>query len=721
MAHHIAQRGLRIALAFCLLTLLLPIVAARAQAALDVKISTIDAKPLPDEAVHEVNAIVSVTDGKGAPIKGLAASAFTVREDGQEVKLTKVEAAQAPMAIVLVIDVSGSMATPDSKGRVPIEEVRKAVNALKDVLGANDELALITFSTAVKTPVDFTTDHNRVVNEVNIVKAEGWTCLYDAVYTGVEKAAARPQGRRAVMVFSDGFDEGPNKKPCSVHTLDEVIKRASTQNIQVPIYTIGLDSGALARNELKKMAADTGGRDVMTPNSSELTDLFRSIGEQLKSQYQLTYKSAAGKGPHQVTVKVTRDGTSADSQAKSFMVDKCVTAPKFVNLKEGDSLKDPLDLSMEIQANCTLKSVQLFLDDKLVDSRGDVRSLRFALDTKTLAAGTHTLRIAVTDADQTTVEKSVKFTVIATPTPGVTAAAATAAAVASAAPAATPTPKACKGLKVSDDACLSWPLVLGIVLVALAAIVALILLLLRRPPKPSPQPIGPWGAARPTPAAPPRPADWLTEMAPAGRDDVTVDMGPVIATLTVQKSLKLESGHVFELAAQDYRVGRSADPRYQNDLIIPDDPVSREHALFSYRNGAFYLSDRNSRFGTFVNGEKVGPEGTLLRDGDEIQFGTRTVLTFKELPREPEAETEDIGREEATEDVAERAMTDEILAPQARPEKPEAPDVTEGAEESIPEETEDVGQREADESDDEFGETEDLSRPSSGQGDKTDE
>lgn len=713
MAHRVAQRGLRIVLAFCLLTLLLPIVAVRAQAALDVKISTIDVKPLPDEAVHEVSAIVSVVDAKGAPIKGLAASAFVVREDGQEVKLTKAEAAQARMEIVLVIDASGSMFEADSKGRLPIDEVRKAVKDLKDILGQDDELALITFGTTVNQRVDFTTDHNRVINEINAVKNEGWTCLYDAAYAGVEKAATKPLGRRAVMVFSDGVDETAGNKPCSTHTLDEVIKRASTQNIQVPIFTIGLDSGKLARNELKKMAADTGGRDVMTPDSAQLSALFRSIGEQLKSQYQLTYKSAAGKGPHQVTVKVTRDGTSADSQAKGFMVDKCVAVPKFVNLKEGDSLKDPLDVSLEIQANCALKSVQLFLDDKLVDSRGDVRSLRFALDTKALAPGAHTLRIAVTDADQTTVERSVKFTVVAqpvTPTPTRTP---------TPTPTATPEPG---GIKVSGETTIRWPLVIVILLVALAAVGVLILLLLRRPLKPSPQPTAPWGAAQPAPAPQPRPADWITEMAPAARDDVTVDMGPVIATLTVQKSLKLESGHVFELAAQDYRVGRSADPRYQNDLIIPDEPVSREHALFSYRNGAFYLSDRGSRFGTLVNGEKVGPEGTLLHDGDEIQFGTRTVLTFKALPREePEPVTEDVGGEGVTEDVAERASTDEIPGPQARAAEPEAPEVTEAPEESVFEETEDVGQREADESGDEFDETEDLSRPLGGQGDKTDE
>ena len=66
------------------------------------------------------------------------------------------------------------------------------------------------------------------------------------------------------------------------------------------------------------------------------------------------------------------------------------------------------------------------------------------------------------------------------------------------------------------------------------------------------------------------------------------------------------------------RIGRDAD----NDLVIADDPkVSRHHAEVAHRGGAWWVIDRGSRNGTFVNDEKVTEAG--LRNGDQLRFGSR--------------------------------------------------------------------------------------------------
>ncbi|HEY52069.1 MAG TPA: FHA domain-containing protein, partial [Caldilineae bacterium] len=72
-------------------------------------------------------------------------------------------------------------------------------------------------------------------------------------------------------------------------------------------------------------------------------------------------------------------------------------------------------------------------------------------------------------------------------------------------------------------------------------------------------------------------------------------------------------------------IGRGPDC----DIVLPDRVVSREHAFIQRREDGYYLFDRNSKNGTFVNGEAV-TASRVLHDGDEIQIALRFRLTFVE-------------------------------------------------------------------------------------------
>jgi len=63
-------------------------------------------------------------------------------------------------------------------------------------------------------------------------------------------------------------------------------------------------------------------------------------------------------------------------------------------------------------------------------------------------------------------------------------------------------------------------------------------------------------------------------------------------------------------------VGRARE----NDLIIPSDSLSRFHAQINHRGDAFFITDRGSLNGVFVNGARIFGE-TPLRDGDIVGFG----------------------------------------------------------------------------------------------------
>lgn len=137
-------------------------------------------------------------------------------------------------------------------------------------------------------------------------------------------------------------------------------------------------------------------------------------------------------------------------------------------------------------------------------------------------------------------------------------------------------------------------------------------------------------------------------------EDISVSLVKPIATLRIIQSVELSSGETFELFARSTSIGRGPD----NEILIPDRPVSRYHANLIFREGHFRIRDLDSSFGTKVNGKPVPAQGTWLRNGDKIHLGTRTVLEFTQLEAElppmgeetqewrVEQETRDIGEDQ---------------------------------------------------------------------------
>jgi diguanylate cyclase (GGDEF)-like protein len=81
-------------------------------------------------------------------------------------------------------------------------------------------------------------------------------------------------------------------------------------------------------------------------------------------------------------------------------------------------------------------------------------------------------------------------------------------------------------------------------------------------------------------------------------------------------------GAVFPLGQSSALIGRGADC----DLVLLDHGVSRKHAEIALEGSRFYLRDLGSRNGTYCSGKRI--ESCLLRHGDKISMGGRTVLRF---------------------------------------------------------------------------------------------
>jgi VWFA-related protein len=152
-----------------------------------------------------------------------------------------------PFYITLVLDVSGSM------GQASALMQSAAITAINNA-PPNTQFAVIQFHHEITLLQSFTPDRNAVTQAIGQAQSVrgGGTCLYDAMYSGIEQLNTAPDpSRRAVIVFTDGRDEMNQGKgdTCSKHPSSEVIDFALSSPQPIPIYTIGLRGAvAMSRN-----------------------------------------------------------------------------------------------------------------------------------------------------------------------------------------------------------------------------------------------------------------------------------------------------------------------------------------------------------------------------------------------------------------------------------------------------------------------------------------
>ncbi len=74
--------------------------------------------------------------------------------------------------------------------------------------------------------------------------------------------------------------------------------------------------------------------------------------------------------------------------------------------------------------------------------------------------------------------------------------------------------------------------------------------------------------------------------------------------------------HVFPIETNLITLGRGLN----NDLIVEDPRVSRQHAQIRYKSRRYFIGDLGSTNGTYVNGTAVTTD-QVLHDGDVVSFG----------------------------------------------------------------------------------------------------
>ena len=174
---------------------------------------------------------------------------LTVLEDGVAQTIDTFQEATTPVSIAMVIDQSGSM---KKAAAVAVAAAKSFATALRP----EDKLAILRFSDTTVLAQDLSTDRAASLTALDQYAARGGTALYDAVDAALTRLH-RVEGRRVVVVFTDGRDENnAGNGPGSVVQLKDVMGELRESGALV--YTIGLGTN-VDRAVLEGFASASGG------------------------------------------------------------------------------------------------------------------------------------------------------------------------------------------------------------------------------------------------------------------------------------------------------------------------------------------------------------------------------------------------------------------------------------------------------------------------------
>ncbi len=255
-----------------------PVVNVFAQNAWDISVNLISTVETPDFMTLKV--YFTISDGHaGTPIVNPKISTAQVALLNQNfIANATVKKPDIPIYIAIVMDSSGSMGGS-------VNDLKNSAKLSLSDIPDDSYFSVVQFDESTRILQDFTKNISAVSYAIDQYKVSNkGTCLYDAAYTMVETMSQRSDGRRAVILFTDGKDENMYGQPCSQHKYQELIDLAMKS--QVPINTIGLSTKEANINavELQAMAASTGGFSAIA-SKDDLPAAFSRIMTALKAQW----------------------------------------------------------------------------------------------------------------------------------------------------------------------------------------------------------------------------------------------------------------------------------------------------------------------------------------------------------------------------------------------------------------------------------------------------
>src|SRR5262245_13492127 len=147
---------------------------------------------------------VSVYDRNGIYIPNLQQADFKIFEDGKEQDIAYFGKTDVPFTVILMLDTSPST-------EYKIDQIRDAARSFVDKLGPQDSIMVIEFDSGHHVLCEPTQDRQLIYRAIGKADFGDGTSLYDAVDFALRKRIAQIQGRKAIVLFTDGVDTTSTK------------------------------------------------------------------------------------------------------------------------------------------------------------------------------------------------------------------------------------------------------------------------------------------------------------------------------------------------------------------------------------------------------------------------------------------------------------------------------------------------------------------------------
>lgn len=266
---------------------------------------------------------VSVMDRDGRYVPNLLKDDFRIWEDGTEQDVAFFQSVDKPFSVVLMLDTS-----PSTQFR--LEDIQDAAITFVSQLRPDDRVMVVSFNDEIKVLSEFTTDRSKLQRAIQRARTDDGTRLYDAVDMVMNQHLSRIQGRKAIVLFTDGVDTTSRRADYQSNVLD-------AQELDALIYPVQYDtqrdmnvgnfpSGGqidvwgtilggifgggrggmgggrpprgrgtargdyeLGHQYLQELANTTGGREYRADTLQNMSFAFANVAEELRRQYSIGY------------------------------------------------------------------------------------------------------------------------------------------------------------------------------------------------------------------------------------------------------------------------------------------------------------------------------------------------------------------------------------------------------------------------------------------------
>ncbi|MGE3507599.1 MAG: VWA domain-containing protein [Vicinamibacterales bacterium] len=266
-----------------------------------------------------VSLFATVFDGNGRLVADLRQEDFDVFDNDKLQTLVLFDNKIQPISVVVMLDTSLSMTGS-------IKLLQQAAEQFVLRLLPDDSAKVGAFNDKIEVSDAFTNNRDRLISAIKDLDFGNATRLWDALGASLDELKGL-DGRRVVLVFTDGDDQGSRTR------LGSIVDRARAE--EVMIYAIGLESNFFdgvrqVRTKpdggLKRLAEETGGGYFELEKEAELAPTFTKVAQELHSQYVLAFEPARLDGKvHKLTVRMKKPGLSA--RARRSYLASADTAP----------------------------------------------------------------------------------------------------------------------------------------------------------------------------------------------------------------------------------------------------------------------------------------------------------------------------------------------------------------------------------------------------------